>query len=1042
MKSHLLPARTYSLVLGLAGIGALFWLTDAQALRTNAVPLALFAALSFFTKRAGFHIAPQVTHSLVGIVDLAALFIFGPIMGAWVAASSGFFYLFLNAWRRDKHTLQNLVESPVFNAGLKIGMAYASSHIYTLLGGQFPAHSFALELAPAFLGASIAWFAVDHAGWALLEYLSGGAVALVGFLRTILFYSLVTELAPLPFSVVLAVVYTSLDRGTFVLLALGLLGTAIVVQRLADTSAHLERRHTELTVLNDFGQALSQVAFDPERIVALLCQNARRIAPADLIRVELYDPDHAPEGGTLVALEATPTETRRLDEIAPSSPLTEYFLSHREPIRALHVGKSQVYPADAARTALAVVEQVHMDGRPPRSGLYAPMLAGDQLIGVVALHARQANSFSATDERNLMSMASQAGVAIQNARLYVVERKRAAQLQAVSEISRQVAAVLDLDELFRQVVTCIRDQFGYTSVQLFTVDREAGYAVFRASTHPDSGEWRERGIRLRLGLEGIVGWVAAVGEPLLVNDVLKEPRYLPNPENVPNETRSELAVPLIVGKEVVGVLDVQSSTLNAFDDDDLFILRTVAAEVAIAIEDARLFNAQREEAWYLNVMLQVSQNLAATTDLDDALDTVVRITPLLVGVARCAVLLYNPADQVFSPGKAYGLSPEQQEAFRGFRLDPAEHVALAKVRRDLAPIVIQDPDADPLVGSEAQGLFGVHELLIAPLVTRGELVGAMVVDQGARARQFSEHEIEVVMGIANQAAVAIEGARLTSEAEAKRRYDYELGLARQIQQSFLPDSCPVLPGYELCSMWQTAREVGGDFYDFIPLSGGRWGIVIADVSDKGMAAALFMALSRTILRTMAIGKPTPHEAVDRANDVILSDARADMFVTLFFGVLEPSSGHFRYVNAGHNPPLLYRAARGEVTTLKGHGIALGVMPNVSMREHSIDLEPGDLLLLYTDGVTEEIDAREEEFGTERLASILSASGHLSAAGLIDEITQAVAEFAGHSTPMDDLTMVAIKRVASGEPGTSTLLTVTTEPVAGDGQPERPVSLGE
>ncbi len=1023
-------ATIYSFAVGGSGLLALVLLTEPRALVANAVPLAFFAALSLFVKRAGFHIAPQVTHSLVGIVDLAAVFIFGPILGAWVAASSGFSYLFLNAWRREQHSFHNLFEIPIFNAGLKVGMAFASGQLYEMLGGQFPPGGLTPAVAPAFVAAMLAWFTVDHLGWGLMELVRGGWKALVDFLRQILYYSLLVELLPLPLSIVIALVYSQLDLGVFVLLALGLLGMAIVVQRLADASAHLERRRNELAVLNEFGQALSQAAFDPERIVDLLCEHARRIAPADISRIELFDPKHAPEGGTFLALEATRDETRRLGEIEPTSPLIEYFSTHREPIRAANMTRSLVYPFDATGTALAVRNQIQVNGRAPNSALLAPMFAGEQLIGVMGLYAARTNAFFPIHARNLMSMASHAAVAIQNARLYAVERKRAAELAMVSEVSRQVAAVLDLDDLFQQVVHRIRERFGYYRVHIFTVDKDAGYVVFRASTDPHRAEWRENGWRLRLGLEGIVGWVAAIGEPLIVDDISKEPRFILGPHETETETRSEVAVPLIVGKEVVGVLDVEANTLKAFDQEDLFILRTLGAQVAIAIEDARLYNAQREEAWYLNVLLQVSQNLAATTDLDDALETVVRITPLLVGVARCAILLYHPAERAFLAGKAYGLSPEQQQAFHRLVLRSDDDRVLAQLRNvvpnvlENGPIIIQDPEASTLVGPELRESFDIHTLLIAPLVTRGEIVGAMLVDQEPRSRHFTQHEIDVVMGIANQAAVAIEGARLQSEAEGRKRYEYELGLARQIQESFLPEACPVIPGYDICSMWQTAREVGGDFYDFIPLSGGRWAAVIADVSDKGIAAALFMALSRTIIRTMAISKQTPHEALERSNDVILADARSEMFVTVFFGVLDPPTGRFTYGNAGHNPPLLYRANTKQVTSLKGHGLVLGVLPNVSLDEYTLDLKQGDLLLLYTDGVTEAVNAQEEEFGTDRLASIVAACGDLSATQVIDEIAKAVTEFVGDQPPFDDQTMLAIKRVEPDHPGISTVTTVS------------------
>lgn len=1002
-------ATLYALTLGIAGIGFLIAVTAPQQLLANALPLTTFAVLSFMLKRAGFHVARDVTHSLVGIVDLAAVLIFGPVLGAWVAASSGFTYLFLNAWRRERHSVRNLFEIPLFNAGLKVGMAYAASHLYGFFGGAFPARSLGADTALAYLAAIVAWFGIDHIGWGLLEYLRGGTNALVAFLRMILVYSLMMELLPLPFAAVIAVVYSSLDRGIFVLLALGLFGTAILVQRFADASAHLLRRRNELAVLNAFGQALSRAGFDPDKIVDLLCLHARQIVPTDLCRVELFGGDSLPGGNTQVALEATADTVQRVNQPTPESPLYGYFLKAREPIRALDLITRSVFPPEAASVAFAAADNTPVDGAAPRSALFVPLSAGEELIGALSLFATLPDAFHPIHARNLASMGAQAAVAIQNARLYAAEQRRATQLAIVSEVSRQVAAVLDLDDLLQQVANGIRERFGYAKVHVFTVDSDAGYAVFRASTDPHGVEWREQNWRLRLGLEGIVGWVAAVGELMVVDDVSKEPRFILDPDETTTDTRSVAVVPLVVSKDIVGVLDVQSNQLNAFDADDVFILKTLAAQVAIAIEDTRLFNSQREEAWYLNVLLQVAENLTATSNLDEGLETVVRITPLLVGVTRCGVFLYDRATGTFSPAKAYGLSDEQESEFLKLSFGLGEESAFSRLARELAPVLIENASESPLVRQTIRDLFGTRSLLLVPLMTRGELVGAMIVDQGTRARLFTPHEIQVVMGIANQTAVTIEGARLSAEAEGKKRYEYELGLARQIQESFLPDACPRLPDYEICTTWQTAREVGGDFYDFIPLSGERLGTVIADVSDKGIAAALFMALARTIIRTMAIGKPTPHEALERANEVILADAHTDMFVTVFFAVLDPPSGRVVYANAGHNPPLRYCAATREVMEIKGHGTALGVIPDLALHDYAVDLEPGDILLLYTDGITEAFNSREEEFGDERLASLLATSGHLSASEVVDEITHAVSQFTGEHAQLDDLTLVAFKR---------------------------------
>jgi sigma-B regulation protein RsbU (phosphoserine phosphatase) len=227
-----------------------------------------------------------------------------------------------------------------------------------------------------------------------------------------------------------------------------------------------------------------------------------------------------------------------------------------------------------------------------------------------------------------------------------------------------------------------------------------------------------------------------------------------------------------------------------------------------------------------------------------------------------------------------------------------------------------------------------------------------------------------------------------------------------------------LPGWEFAATWRSARKVGGDFYDFFALppsldarsSGGeRLGLVMADVADKGIPAALFMALSRTLLRTVAIGGHPPHEAVARTNNLILSDARSDLFVTLFYGALQPSSGHLEFVNAGHMPPLVVRGTDGAVEELRTGGMALGVLPDLDFEQHSMRLEPGDVLMLYTDGLTEAFDAGQEMFGRQRLADILQVNRHKPAGELMQAIDFAITAFVGDTPQSDDFTLVVAKR---------------------------------
>jgi sigma-B regulation protein RsbU (phosphoserine phosphatase) len=258
---------------------------------------------------------------------------------------------------------------------------------------------------------------------------------------------------------------------------------------------------------------------------------------------------------------------------------------------------------------------------------------------------------------------------------------------------------------------------------------------------------------------------------------------------------------------------------------------------------------------------------------------------------------------------------------------------------------------------------------------------------------------------------AIESVRdMTSIRKAEKTLEQsraELRIASDIQRSFLPERVPPVRGFDLAATSISAMEVGGDFYDFIP-GNERMGMVIADVSGKSIPAALFMALSRTIVRANATHHEKGTEVLQDANDMISADSRSGMFVTLFYGVLDEQTKSLVYANAGHPPPLLMRKGEDRFRALEVTGIALGVVEGMKYEERQIDLLPGDILVLYTDGVNEAINDREEQYGLARLCRTVRGSRDLSAQGILDAILKDIALFAGDQAQFDDITMIVLK----------------------------------
>jgi serine phosphatase RsbU (regulator of sigma subunit) len=308
--------------------------------------------------------------------------------------------------------------------------------------------------------------------------------------------------------------------------------------------------------------------------------------------------------------------------------------------------------------------------------------------------------------------------------------------------------------------------------------------------------------------------------------------------------------------------------------------------------------------------------------------------------------------------------------------------------------------------------LGLRSMIAVPLISRDRVLGAIsLYAYEAKPDSVGGGETELLQAFAAQAAVALDNARLHRDELARQRLEDELKVAREIQLSMLPTASPVVPDWEIDADYQAARTIGGDFYDFYDLSGEplRLGMTVADVSGKGVPAAIFMGLSRTIIRTTAFSGRAPASALLRANELILKDSRSDFFLSAVYAVIEIESGAVTYANGGHNRPLWYHAATGQVTELEARGTVMGILDEISIEEGRIDMAAGDSLVLYTDGVTEAMDPEGEMFGEDRLRALIAAHASAGAAGLRARIAEALADFTAGAEQADDVTYVVVKR---------------------------------
>lgn len=853
----------------------------------------------------------------------------------------------------------------------------------------------------------------------------------------------------------------------------------------------------------------------------------------------------------------------------------------------VEIGQGLIGQAAASGERI-LVEDVRSDPRyrfidvlpETRSEVVIPLKIEEHMLGVIDVQSDQVRGFHPNDLLILEALADTIARAVEGARLFNAVQRRADQLTLVAEVSKSVTSSLQLRTLMRNVASLIHDRFRYPYVHLFTVHPNRRLIEYQAGSGARSQDLA--GYTLSLDdAQGIIPWVARHGKTILANDVKKDEHYRPSPLP-PEDTNSELCVPLLYDEKVVGILDIQSHELNAFTDDDRVIFETVADNIAtaihnadlyhseqwrrqvadslrevaglvsadanvddvleailseldrnlpvdisaiwlldgdelylaachncdedrleealystpgayesllnalysetprirkpsdpiwvtgivagfnqdysglavplrvgdqnlgvitlshstpgrygheaqamtttfasyaaVAIENARLYDSAQEQAYASAALLQVAQAIVSLNDLDEMLGTIIRIMPILVGVERAALYQWDSEHEVYRPSQQYGLSEEDETSFWRRSFSPGEFAFLDSCRgatglmacelpdqRGLNAWLSVDPMQDIKLGNPGAMLYAV------PIAVKNDLYGVILIEESAGGLRFRSRRLEIITGIAQQAALAIQNDMLQKEMVVRERLETEVQLARQIQQTFIPESLPQFAGWELAARWKTARQVGGDFYDVFELPDGRLGLFIADVADKGVPAALFMALTRTLVRAAVIESDSPSEAMRRVNDLLIPDTRQGMFVTAVYAVLDMEKNELTYVNAGHNPPLWVRH-NGQIERLTRTAIALGVVTGEAVNQCTVTFEAGDNLFLYTDGLTESFNAENVFFGEDRLLEAIRENSCSSASELLDVVEKSLLNFVQDMPPADDLTMLVLRRV--------------------------------
>ena len=565
-------------------------------------------------------------------------------------------------------------------------------------------------------------------------------------------------------------------------------------------------------------------------------------------------------------------------------------------------------------------------------------------------------------------------------------------LATLVEISEEINSSLDLDEVLQKTATLVKRLVDYEMFGVMLLD-ESTHRLYHRFTI-GYGEQASKDWQIPLG-QGITGTAAATGRAVRVADVREDPRYI----NIIDSVRSELAVPLIVKGQSIGVLDIQSTQLDYFTRDQQSVLTLMASRLAVAIENARLFERVRSQADTLLVLNEVGREANSILDVEELLRRAAELVKRVIDYQILGILLYDEPTNVFR----HRLDVKYGQSAQGkLRVTPNEGVVGAAISSG-QPVRVSDITKDSryiMVNPETRS-----ELAI-PLIHKGRVVGVLDLES-PQTNYFTEDHVQTLMILGAHLAVSLENARLYEQlARDEARMERELAGAQRLQNALLRPVPTIDFGLDIAARILSARQVCGDLYDFLSYGTQQLGVALGDVSGKGSAAALYGAVATGILRSLSPHKLQPAELLRQLNQLVCDRRVEGRYMTFCFATWQKGRHMLRVANAGQTQPLLWKD--GRVEQLKLTGFPIGIFDDATYEEWSVKLSSGDILIFYSDGLTEASNREGKFFGGHRLKNILEQNTRSSSAELADRMLEEVQEFTEGGAITDDRTLVVMK----------------------------------
>ncbi len=631
------------------------------------------------------------------------------------------------------------------------------------------------------------------------------------------------------------------------------------------------------------------------------------------------------------------------------------------------------------------------------SVLSVPLQVGRRSVGAIVAASDTPRVFSSSDIELLHTISSQIALrawedmpaveTTDQAELIRLAQRKIQELSLVNQVSGAVNSTLDLDELIDIALEQSMLALGADTGSLMLVNEETGRLEIAAARGLPKRTVEKTSQRIGTS---VAGWVALHGESVLVSNAHADGRF-----KMPfyrDDITSAASVPLKSKTAVIGVLNMNTTRPDRmFDERDLALLGTVANELTVAIDNARLYARVNRRTKQLDSLLTISKTVTATLNLDELMRRLTEEITKLFVLDACALILLDDLSGRLRLGYGAGLKTRRRYAYYDLASPFAAQVVKTKSR-----LVIKDIRRSKNFATEISEREDLRSALCLPLKNAGKLVG-IAVGFTKDVRVFPKSQIQMMRPLGELAGVAIRNARV---------YRQKYKMAEILTQRLMPSTIPGIEGLDIGHKFMPVHEVGGDYYDFLKMDQGRLGIVMADVCGHDVEAAEYTSMGKHVIRAYAREHQSPAQVLSKTNDLICEDTRAEVFISAFYGVIDLQGRVIRYANAGCERPVLFRPGDGTVSRLEADGMLLGIRAHTNFDESEIGLKSGDIIAMYTDGLTEAGD-ENDRFGDDRVVSVIAANARLGAQQIADSLSCALADHV-RGQMSDDVAIVVVK----------------------------------